>query len=75
MLLKISPETIQQCHINTGIRNIKEIENDNFMERYDRTMTYKEFLKSDFCNQMMKEEEQQRLLAAQDKHETLRQDY
>jgi Holliday junction resolvasome RuvABC endonuclease subunit len=40
---------------------------DNSMKRYERTMTYNEFVKSDLCKRMIKEE--QRLLAERDKHE------
>jgi hypothetical protein len=44
------------------------------MKRYERTMTFKEFVKSDLCERMIKEE--QRLLAERDKkHEALRQNY
>ena len=46
---------------------------DNSMKRYERTMTYNEFVKSDLCKRMIKEEH--RLLAERDKHETLRQNY
>jgi hypothetical protein len=52
------------------MKNIK----DTSMKRYERTMTFKEFVKSDLCKRMIKEE--QRLLAERDKkHEALRQDY
>ena len=51
------------------MKNIK----DNSMKRYERTMTFKEFVKSDLCKEMIKEE--QRLLAERDKHEALRQNY
>ena len=63
------PAIIQICRINTHMKNIK----DNPMKRYERTMTYNEFVKSDLCKRMIKEEH--RLLAERDKHETLRQNY
>jgi hypothetical protein len=52
---------------------MKKIKDNNPMKRYERTMTYNEFVKSDLCKRMIKEE--QRLLAERDKHEALRQNY
>ncbi|MBT5924783.1 hypothetical protein HOH30_03600 [Candidatus Woesearchaeota archaeon] len=52
---------------------MKKIKDNNSMKRYERTMTYNEFVKSDLCKEMIKEEH--RLLAERDKHEALRQNY